>query len=101
MTFEYKDPDAINELHGERIGMIAQEVEQVFPDWVEEGGHGYKTLTFRGFEALTVEAFRELRDEKDSQIRSLEDQNEELTRRVERLEALVERMATAAGKPAE
>ena len=29
VTFEYKDPDAVNELHGTRIGMIAQEVEEV------------------------------------------------------------------------
>ena len=60
VTFEYKDPEVINELPGKRIGMIAQEVEEVFPDWVDVGGHGYKILTFRGFEALAVDALREL-----------------------------------------
>lgn len=68
VTFEFKDPDSVNELHGTRIGMIAQEVEEIFPDWVDEGGNGYKTLTFRGFEALAVEAMRELRAEKDAEI---------------------------------
>ena len=34
VTFEYIDPAAINELSGPRIGVIAQEVEEVFPDWV-------------------------------------------------------------------
>ena len=96
VTFEYKDPEAINELHGTRIGMIAQEVEEVFPDWVSEAGHGYKTLTFRGFEALTVEALRELRQEKDGQlaerdaeIEKLRNKNAELEARLARIEALL------------
>ena len=95
VTFEYKDPDSINELHGTRIGMLAQEVEEVFPDWVNEGGHGYKTLTFRGFEALTVEALRELRAEKDRQlaerdaeIELLQDKHAELEARLARIEAM-------------
>ena len=61
-TFEYKDPDAIHELPGRRIGFVAQEVEDVIPDWVEQAGE-YKTLTIRGFEALAVEAFREIAQE--------------------------------------
>ena len=56
--------------------MIAQEVEEVFPDWVSEGGHGYKTVTFRGFEALTVEALRDLREEKDRQSTELRGQKD-------------------------
>ena len=40
--------------------MIAQEVETVLPDWVSTTPEGYKLLAIRGFEALTVEAFREL-----------------------------------------
>ncbi|MBL8010714.1 MAG: hypothetical protein JNJ64_08905, partial [Flavobacteriales bacterium] len=52
----------IHELPGTRIGFIAQEVEQVMPDWVEEVD-GYKRLTIRGFEALAVEALRELHAE--------------------------------------
>ncbi len=60
VTFEYNDPAAIGELPGERIGFIAQEVEQVFPDWVGQKDDGMKFLTVRGFEALSVEALREL-----------------------------------------
>jgi hypothetical protein len=40
--------------------MIAQEVEKAVPGWVDTASNGYKRLTFRGFEALTVEAVREL-----------------------------------------
>ncbi len=103
VSFEYKEPEKIHELSGERIGMIAQEVEQVFPDWVESGPGGYKRLTYRGFEALTVEALRELRDEKDVQLQArdaemqglnqkLEQKETEITElkaRLERLEQLV------------
>lgn len=85
VTYEYKDPAAIHELEGEQAGFLAQEVERVFPEWVESGADGYKRLSIRGFEALTVEALRELRNEaaeraeRDAaRIASLEAQMEEL-----------------------
>ena len=58
------------------------EAERVFPDWVRVGPDGYKTLTVAGFEALTAEALRELRAEKDAQIA-------DLTNRLDRLEAMI------------
>jgi len=63
VTYEYRDPAAIHELGGQQTGFLAQEVERVFPEWVESGADGYKRLSIRGFEALTVEALRELRSE--------------------------------------
>ncbi|HVS17511.1 MAG TPA: tail fiber domain-containing protein, partial [Planctomycetota bacterium] len=63
VTFEYTDPSSIHELEGRRIGFIAQELERVLPDWVEEGADGYKRVTVRGFEALAVEALRAEIDE--------------------------------------
>ncbi|MFG0331106.1 MAG: tail fiber domain-containing protein [Phycisphaerales bacterium] len=83
VSFEYRDAAAINELSGRQTGFIAQEVEQVFPDWVEEGDDSYKRLSIRGFEAEAVEAMRELRAEKDAEIAALE-------ARVAQLEQLVE-----------
>ena len=60
------------------------------PDWVDEGPNRYKRLTVRGFEALTVEALRELRAEKDNQIDELERENDELRERLGELEATVQ-----------
>jgi len=60
---------------GSSVGLIAQEVETVLPEWVGTNPEGYKDLTMTGFEALTVEAIKELRTE-----------NETLRHRVERLE---------------
>ena len=90
VNFEYIDPASINELEGERIGVIAQEIEKVFPDWVSLNEEGYKTVTFRGFEALTVEALRDLRDEKDAQIDKLRDETADLRDRVAQLEDALE-----------
>jgi hypothetical protein len=83
VTYEYKDPAAIHELPGQQTGLIAQEVEQVFPEWVETGRDGMRRLSVRGFEALTVEALRELRAEKDAELRA----------RDERLAAMEKRLA--------
>lgn len=75
VNFEYKDPESIHELPGVRTGFIAQEVEAVIPDWVKTGDDGYKSVTIRGFEALAVEAMRELKSDNDelrARIDSLE-----------------------------
>lgn len=96
VKFEYIDPESINELDGPRIGLIAQEVEKVFPDWVDTRNDSYKTVTFRGFEALAIEALRELREEKDVQleqiragIRKLQRENDDLRDRLERVETVL------------
>ncbi|MFG0330131.1 MAG: tail fiber domain-containing protein [Phycisphaerales bacterium] len=94
VSFEYRDPERINELEGERIGMIAQEVEAVFPDWVDEGADGFKRVTYRGFEAIIVEAMREMRAESLGRLATLEAENQALRERLARLESLVERLAS-------
>jgi hypothetical protein len=81
--FEYRDAGTIHELPGRRIGMTAQNVESVFPDWVSQGADGFKRVTYRGFEALTVEALRALKSENDQ----LRDENRSLRERLERIEA--------------
>ncbi|MEQ8771145.1 MAG: tail fiber domain-containing protein [Phycisphaerales bacterium] len=75
--FEYKDPEAINELPGVRTGFIAQEVETVIPDWISEGDDGFKRMTIRGFEALAVESLREQQEQiaaLEARIESMEAQ---------------------------
>lgn len=77
VTFEYNDPAALHELPGERTGVIAQQIEPLFPDWVDEGTDGYKRVTFRGFEAAAIAALQELRAEKDAEIARLQTRNEQ------------------------
>jgi hypothetical protein len=60
-TYEWNEPEKHGNLTGIQMGLIAQEVENVFPEWIGTDSDGYKTLSIRGFEALTVEALRELK----------------------------------------
>ena len=65
------------------MGLIAQEVEKVFPDWVETGPEGYKRVTVRGLEALVVEALRQLNEEHKAEAAALKEQDQTLARRLE------------------
>jgi len=62
---------------GRQIGLMAQEVAEVFPDWVDTDADGYLYLTPRGINAILIEALRGLRDEKDREIAALHQQIEQ------------------------
>jgi hypothetical protein len=89
VTFEYSDPAK----PGLRRGFIAQEVEKVLPEWVENGADGYKRLTLSGFEALAVEALRE-------QQRTIEAQASELASLRSVVDRLSAEQARVTGSPA-
>ena len=95
VAFEYKDPAFKLGLPGRQIGLIAQEVEQVFPSWVDEDPDGYKYVTVRGLEALVVEALRELRQEKDAELESLRAENAEMRSLVSQLSERLDRLERA------
>ena len=73
VTFEWKDPSK----HGHERetgtvnGFIAQDVEKIFPQWVNDKGYTapdgetYRTLDTRQIEALEVESIRTLKMEVD------------------------------------
>lgn len=101
VSFIYNDPRAINEPPGRRVGMVAQEVERVFPEWVETGASGYKMLTFSGFEALTVESLRELKAENARLRRELEARDSEMASlrvRTDQIQSIVNRLAEEKGE---
>lgn len=71
VSYRWRDPASMGGHHGVYAGLLAQNVEQVFPEWVGTDANGYKTVTVTGFEGLVAEALRELRTEKDAQIATL------------------------------
>lgn len=77
-------------LPGVQIGLMADEVEQVFPDWVTRDINGLRSVSERATTALMVEALRDLRREKDEAVERLSRENEELRARLERLEKKLE-----------
>jgi hypothetical protein len=61
VTFFWKQPEKKANQSGPQVGLIAQEVEKVLPQWIIEGPTGDKAINFAGFEGLVVEALRELK----------------------------------------
>lgn len=84
VAFEWKQPEKQGNLTGVQRGFIAQDVEKIFPEWVGTDREGYKTLTIYGFEALAVEALRELKTD-----------NDRLVARVQKLESWLHHANTA------
>ncbi len=95
VTFSYLDPEKWGA--GRFTGFIAQEVEPTFPDWVSALPDGTRMLAPRGFESLAVQALRELRTEKDTEIAALRQRIQDLeTAHAARLSALEQRFAALA-----
>jgi hypothetical protein len=65
ITFQWKEPEKQGNLTGPQMGFLADDVEEVFPEWVGVDSQGMKTLSIRGFEALAVEALKHLKQEND------------------------------------
>jgi trimeric autotransporter adhesin len=87
VTFEYNTDAPKNYfVPGVHTGFVAQSVEKVFPDWVSFDESGFKLVAPKGFEALAVEALRELRVEKDAQIEMLASENTTLKARLTAIE---------------
>jgi hypothetical protein len=88
-TYEY-NADMIDQgiaLPGRQIGLMADEVERVFPDWISRDEHGTRFVTERSTTALMVEALRDLRSEKDRELAAKQAEIENLKARLDRLEA--------------
>jgi hypothetical protein len=97
--FEYIDPKAVMADEGQRMGFIAQEVRDAVPQWVREGEDGILSVVPTGFEALTVEAVRQLHeenavvdDDQAQRIVALEAENTALRSRSESLENLTRQL---------
>ena len=89
VSFEYTAKDHFSYTPGVQRGFIAQEVQQVIPQWVNTADDGYFYLDQVGYEALVVDAIQELRAEKDAEIEKLQSENIELKARLDRIEHML------------
>jgi hypothetical protein len=84
VTFAYNE-DAPSHYYtpGTHTGFVAQDVAKVYPEWVSADEQGYLLVGPQGFEAIAVEALRELRDDHERQLAQLREgaaaQAQELT----------------------
>ncbi|MCB9248268.1 MAG: tail fiber domain-containing protein [Ignavibacteriales bacterium] len=75
-----------------QIGVIAQEVEEVFPELVHTDDDGYKSVEYSKFTVLLIEAVKEQQkmiNELKKQNSEVSTQNSELEKRLSNLESLV------------
>jgi hypothetical protein len=63
---------------GLQMGVIAQEVEAVFPEAISTDSQGYKSVNYDSLVAALIEAFKELKAENDALKQSHENTNAEL-----------------------
>ncbi len=76
VEFEWARDDLARLRPGRQVGLIADEVEAVFPGWVgRDPGSDMKLVSTQGFEALVVEALRQL----NKRINALESENTRLS----------------------
>jgi hypothetical protein len=75
------------------IGLIAQEVEKVFPELVSTGANGFKAVDYANLVGVLVEAMKQvsarqtaLANDSQERIRRLENANSALRARLDRLE---------------
>lgn len=96
VTYYWKDEEKDQ---SKQMGLIAQEVEKVFPEVVETDASGYKSVAYQNLVAPLIEALkdlhakwlgdsREIRSELSTQkreIASLKEENERLKKKVEEI----------------
>jgi hypothetical protein len=93
VSFEWRK-DELPELpsgSGHNTGLIAQEVEKVFPEMVSTNANGYKRVNYRELPYLMLQAIRELKAENDTLRGQVEQLKEEQTE-IRQLRADVERL---------
>ena len=67
------------------VGVIAQDLQKVFPDAVKKGVDGFLTIRMEDMFYAVINAIKEL----DSRVTALEKENQGLKARIERLEAKI------------
>ena len=93
-----KRSEQLEQLSRPQLGFIAQEVEQVFPDWVTTDANGYKQINMQKLDAVLVNAIKEQQDEIDAQkqeLTALKSSRDALEQRLEALEKALNRPAAA------
>jgi len=74
------------------LGLVAQEVEPLFPEVVGDCD-GFKGLAYSELVPVTIRAIQELNQKVAEQLKAKDAQIQELRQKVERLEALANRLA--------
>jgi len=94
-NYHWKDADMGK---GRQIGLIAQEVEEVYPELVKVRSDGYKGVQYQGLVPVLIEAYKAQQQELEllsEQNVKLQNKVVQLEKRLERYEAQLQRLETA------
>jgi hypothetical protein len=69
---------------GKQIGLIAQDVEKVFPELVKTDGNGYKAVSYEKLSVILLEGMKE----QQQQIKSLQEENLNLKEKYKEIDIL-------------
>ncbi len=95
-TYRWKEDTAF--ANKKDIGLVAQEVEKVFPELVAEDERGYKGIAYSKLTAVLIEAIKEQQQQFTVEITALQKENTQLkTIMAEQMEALLARVAMLEG----
>ncbi len=87
VQFEYKDQKKY--ASGPKIGLIAQELQPVFPSMVTQGNNGYLKVDYTQLTGVLLQAIKEQQakiEKQQSEIEELKRRDKEILKRLENLE---------------
>lgn len=91
-TWDKSNPKAANMLDGRDLGMIAQEVEQVFPEVVHTEKDGYKSLDYPKLVAFLVEVNKAQQAELDTMQKKNMEETDRLSSQVKNIQKELEKL---------
>ncbi|MCM2351458.1 MAG: tail fiber domain-containing protein, partial [Bacteriovoracaceae bacterium] len=95
VSYYWKDT---NKDQSKQIGLIAQEVEKVFPELVKTNAQGFKSVAYQNLVAPIINALGEIREwmfKTDERVQSLEKDNDDLKRKNHELEQRLDKIEKA------
>lgn len=92
--FNWKKPNS-DAQKGLQMGLIAQEVEKVFPELVFKDAQGFKAVNYSALVAPLIEAVKDLKHS----IADLETENTALKNKIKKMDARLQALEDKAAKP--
>ena len=100
VSYQWKDPKSQNYTNGTHLGLIAQEVNEIYPQLVDQDSEGYLSVQYSHLVPVLIEAIKELNSiilEKDSQINDLKSSVDYNSSEIKHLSTLILSMYPALG----
>jgi hypothetical protein len=100
VSFEWNEAaESVGAAAGDKyIGVIAQDVEKVFPELVSAPDNNYKSVDYTKLTAVLIEAIKELKSENEVLKKQLKAEDQLLKQRLDALEKIMRQQQLSAAK---